>query len=202
MADVTEFVTAWASTISTVGLVGVTVWYAFQTQRMARFARESAESSREAAQQSARSASIAAAGTTVNFYVSPLFAASLELDGSPFKGVFLQCSGAAVYVHGVEIEEAWALDPEADNSPSSLVRLEIFSNGDIPALSGLEDTPTLMHQDESIFLEFPRDKWLESDVAALSVMINYSFDARPPLRRRYVEWDTDEIDADADSSDG
>lgn len=167
---------------------------------MARSARDAAESSREAAQYSARSAAVAAAGTNVNFQLSPVFAFALDIDGMPFKGVRLECSGAAVYVHRVSIEDAWALDPEADNEPSSFTTIEIFREDDVPELLALETVPTLVHQEESIFLEFPRDRWVETNVATLSVAIDYSFDAQPPLRRRYVNYETNELVDEATSS--
>ena len=188
---------AWSSTISTVALVGVTVWYAFQTQRMARSARDAAESSRVAAEHSARSAAVAAAAIKVNFHLSPVFASDLEIDGMPFKGVRLECSGAAVYVHRVEIEDAWALDPNSENEPSSFTTTEIFHEDNVPELLCLDHAPILMHHDESIFLEFPRDRWVEANVATLSVTIDYSFDARPPLRRRFVEYETNEFGDEA-----
>lgn len=201
MNDVNEFVTAWASTISAVVLVGVTVWYAFQTQSMAKSARRSAESALEAAQHSSRAAAIAAAGTTVDFSVTPTYAVDGRGDGFHFKGVRVECSGAAVYVHRVEADEVWALDPEAYNTPTSYTAVEVFADGKAPALIGLEQTSTLMHGGEFVFLEFPRDKWSESDLAALTVHVEYSFDGMQPVRRRSVEWETDAISSGAEKFD-
>jgi hypothetical protein len=200
MADVTNFVAEWASTISTLGLIGVTVWYAIQTQSMAKLARESAESSREAAEHSARSAAVAAAGTTVDFHLSPTYAFELETEGLSLNGVRIECSGAAVYVHGVEIEEVWALDPEEDNTPPSFTTTDVFREGEIPALVGL-DAPTLMHKDEFIFLTIPREKWTEVNLASLFLTIDYSFDGKQPLRRRSIEWEKSRLGTEARSFD-
>lgn len=188
-----EFANEWATTIATLGLIGVTVWYAFQTQGLAKSARDSAESSRQAAEYSARSAAVAAAGTIVDFYVGPTFAISSEHEDFPFQGVRMECSGAAVYVHHVLVEDAWALDPECTNDASSYGSVEIFREGEIPELSGLEERPTLMHTDEFAFLEFPPEKWLKVDVAALTVAIDYSFDGKQPLRCRRIEWNVYDV---------
>ncbi|MBG6054907.1 zona occludens toxin (predicted ATPase) [Salinibacterium sp. CAN_S4] len=189
MAELTQFVDTWAASILTLVLISVTIWYAVQTQKMARAARESADSSREAAQYSARSAAIAAAGTAVDFALSPTFAFDLEVEGMPFKGVRVECEGAAVYLHGIVLEEARALNPDTKNSATSFEDSQLFGGERTPSLNGLGDTPTLMHKEEFVFLEFPREDWQECEVASLAIAIDYSFDGQPPLRSRRVEFD-------------
>lgn len=133
MANVMGFLNQWVSTFATLGLIGVTVWYAVQTQAMAKSARDSAKSSRQAAEYSARSAAIAAAAVHVEFFVSPTYAFELNLDGHPLNGVRIQCGGAAVYVHRVVLEDAFALDPSTTNVPSEYSSVEIFREGEARA---------------------------------------------------------------------
>lgn len=156
---------------------------------MARAARDSVESSRQAAEYSARSAAIAAAGTKVDFAISPLFSLTgpSGYEGDWFSGVRIECVGAAVYVHQVRIGEVWAPDPELVEIEPSLTTVEVFAENAIPKLVGI-DAPMLMHQEEFALLEFPYDKWAESEVATLTLIIDYSFDGKQPLRSRRIEW--------------
>lgn len=159
------------------------------TQRMARAARDSVESSRQAAEYSARSAAIAAAGTKVDFVISPTYSLDgpKEIDGDWFNGVRIECVSAAVYVHKVRIDEVWAPDPYLAELEPSLTTIEVFANNEIPPLLGI-DAPMLMHQEEFAFLEFQKDLWPETEVATLTLLIDYSFDGKQPLRSRRIEW--------------
>ncbi|TFC87448.1 hypothetical protein [Cryobacterium sp. TMT4-31] len=194
MTNLLNFVTELAPTVTTLGLIGVTVWYAVQTQKMARSARDAAESSRQAAEYSARSAAIAAAGVRVDFHIGPVYAIGFDFDGLPFKGVRIECSEASVYVHDVVVGEAWALDPAEANGPTSYTTIEIFAEGKIPPVIGLESSPVLMHRHESTFLEFDSQHWTECEPANLTVDIDYSFDGLEPLRRRTIEWQRSDED--------
>lgn len=183
-----NLVNEWASTFATLGLIGVTVWYAIQTQAMARSARDSAESSRQAADYSARSAAIAAAGVQVEFNVSPVYSFDSEVEGIPFKGVRIECAGAAVYVHRVVMDEVFSLDPTTENVPSEYTTVETFGEDELPALTGLDEGSVLMHRNEFVFLEFSRSLWKYVEVADLTVAIDYSFDGMPPFRCRKIDW--------------
>jgi hypothetical protein len=209
-----EFLTLWSTPIATLGLIAVTVWYAVATHTMARSARESAESAREAAEYASRSAAIAAAGTKVDFAISPTY--QLEdrygREGHFFPGVRIECLGAAVYVHRVRVESVFAPDPALADIEPSLTEVEIYPEDSIPELVGLKDNPILLHRQESVMLDFPDDKWTQSEVATLTVVIDYSFDGRPPMRSRRIEWIgqpgrdfgpyTREDDTDENGSDG
>lgn len=182
--------TEWVSLAATLGLIGVTVWYAVQTQRMAKSAQVSALSAERAAGHSARSAAIAAAGTEVDFWISPTYAieAPTGAQGHWFTGVRIECRKAAVYLHAVHVESVWAPDPDLFDIEPSLTEVEIYREGEIPPLLGLPLTPVLLHKGEFEFLDFPLESWTESDVAALTVVVDYSFDASEPTRSRRLEW--------------
>lgn len=185
-----EFMSEWSTPIGTLGLIGVTVWYAVETQRMAKSARASAESAREAAEHSARSAAVAAAGTTVDFAISPTYqiADRKGRRGHWFPGIRVECLEAAVFVHRVTIESVYAPDPDLEEIEPSLTENEIYPQGEIPRLIGLGNEPMLLHRREYVFLDFPEDDWTEAEVATLTVEIDYSFDGKSPPRFRRVEW--------------
>lgn len=157
---------------------------------MARTARESAQSAREAAEYSARSAAIAAAATEVDFAISPVYVVvgRSGRKGHWFAGVRIECLGAAVYVHRVVVEDVFAPDPALSDIEPSIAEIEIYPERDIPELVGIGEKPTLLHKREYVFLDFPEDKWTESEVATLTVVIDYSFDGKPPVRSRQIEW--------------
>jgi hypothetical protein len=182
--------TLWATPIATLGLIGVTVWYAYQTQRMAGEARKSAESAKDAAEFSARSAAIAAAGMKVDFAISPTYQLDdrSRREGPWFAGVRFECMGAAVYVHRVIVESVFAPDPDLEEIEPSLTEIEIYPENAIPDLVGLGDEPMLLHKHEWVILDFPDDEWTESEVATLTAVIEYSFDGRLPVRSRRIEW--------------
>lgn len=189
-----KFVAEWAGTLTTLALVGVTIWYAVQTQRMARSARDSTRYARDAAESSARAASIAAAGTRVSFDASPTFI----FDGawkSHFSGVQLVCKGANMYVHTVAIIDAWAT--ASGSPPIDIEERQIFDDGAIPALAWIgDDRPLLMHRDENVFLELAGELPVVRSVSTLEVRVTYSFDGQRPFRSRTAAWEDLEGDSD------
>lgn len=177
------------SLISTLALVGVTIWYAFQTQRMAKSARDSAESAKLAAESSARAAAVAASASKVDFHISPTYSVfdSEGRTGSWFAGVRVECSESAVFIHEVRIIFAWAPDPELFDIEPSLTQIAVFPEDRIPRLQGI-DEPTLFHAGESRILDFDAVDWLEAEVAVLNVDVLYSFDGASAPRTRQLEW--------------
>lgn len=182
--------TEWITLSATLGLIGVTAWYSIQTQRMAKSSQEAARSAERAAESSARSAAIAAAGTKVAFYISPTYAIAKPSgeEGTWFNGIMIECTKAAVFLHNVRIESAWAPDPDFPISESEQNEIAIYPDDSTPALVGPDAPPTLMHKGEAEFFELPVDSWAECLVASMRVVADYSFDGREPLRSRTIEW--------------
>ena len=173
--------------LSTLGLIGVTIWYAFQTQRMARTAKNSADSARDAAIDAARSVAILAAGMKVGFDIGPVY--SFTGDGpSEFVGIRVVCLGSTIYLHDVVIDEVWAPDPDLADIEPTLTEVEIFPPGQIPRLLGVGDPPKLLHDGEAMFFDFPIDRRLDASVAVLCTTAFYSFDGKSPVRSRHLEW--------------
>ena len=193
MDSVYTFVRDAGPTISAFALIGVTIWYAAQTQSMARSARDSAASSERAAEHAARSAAVSVATAPVDFEVVPVHSFDFTVKGTPFKGVRLACSGAAVYVHQVTLVEAWAFDPEEPRTPDDYTTIAFVDQPSAP-LTGLGSDPLLLHARESVFLDLPIDDWQEVEVASLVVSVAYSFDGKPPLRHREIEWESSETE--------
>jgi hypothetical protein len=189
--SLSEIVIAWGGLLATLALVGVTIWYAIQTQRTARSARDSARYASEAAKQSARAAAIAAAGTDVDFHLSPTYLLHDDTD-MRFSGVQLVPAGAAVFLHDVVLVEAWSLWADEKPQKDSWGEQETFPDGKLPSLRGLAPIPLLAHRGESLFLVLsPEDQPVEAHITRLEVQIQYSFDGDPngPLRVRTVKWE-------------
>ncbi|MFJ6532537.1 hypothetical protein [Microbacterium sp. NPDC091662] len=179
---------SWISALSSVVLVGITAWYAFLTNKLAKSARESAASAERTAALTAEALAASIAALDVSFEVFPNTHGFSETDGTGL-GVSVHCTGATVFVHRVHLDMAYRIDKvHPDGADYSLFADDI---GLVPDTGDLNSSPVELpariHKGEMIHLETAQEVTMKVDeqVGILEVSIWYSLNGvSEPLMRR------------------
>lgn len=182
----------WVSAISSVILVGVTVWYAYLTRRLAISAKDSAASAERTAEIAAQALAASVAGLDVGFVIYPNTRSPETGQGSAI-GVALHCQGASVFVHGVRLVELWRLDHgDSENSFATVVASDRELVLDTEGTFNFEgtDLPTRLHRDESVHFDARPQILLEiTEVAQIEVAVSYSLSRNGDVFVRRASYD-------------
>lgn len=192
---------AWSPVISLVAtllLVGITAWYAWHTWRMAKASRDAADSSERAALAAEKSAvvakdalAVARSDLRVEFLPEPIVGASSEAPA--LVGVRLQCTGATVFVHRVQLFMAvfYGEVEVDDEGRSTEPTTRLF--GPVALIQDHDqDMPVQLHAGEEVILDgvLTNTPMVREGqhVGSMRLHIDYSLDGKGPIDTRTVDW--------------
>lgn len=193
--------------LATLGLLGVTTWYAILTRRVAEASASAASHAQSAAEASRAAAAAAEAAAEVEFTLAPALTSTAgrlreflavqtdqgrsHLDQEVtlnilapllrFTGVTVRCAGVTVYVHGLRLDGvAYFQDDDRRITAGVSEATELVSG---------QQLPCRLHKNESMRLTMS-DERPSHNLAKIDATIRYAFDAGAgvPYERK-ISWD-------------
>ncbi|MGB5937632.1 MAG: hypothetical protein WBG76_17415, partial [Ornithinimicrobium sp.] len=139
---------------------------------------------------------IAQAGLSISFELTPWY--DSRDQGFRLYGLFLESTGANVYIHGVRLDSyGWfAAPPSEDGSEGEVQEIAEPLDLDVGVSAPLVPVdelslPKLLHSGERVSFGLRSGSQvhhLGSSVSALGVTIKYSLDGGSETRSRYLDW--------------